>query len=305
MPLLSRKLLTPGTSFLNNVKVSGGQAFTAPYSLELKLKSAASLAVNLIPANTATPSHSVTATSKTPGWVTFHFLLGPGAINAASPLGDFVVEIKNLNAGQLVLIEEGQLTFEATMMLPQNKFESRLCKETYTTAECLSILRAEVAASHSLVAALPYLMEWESLLVKRFGKGTDGWSDANRDEFNLLVDAAMDRAQDKIKEELAKRMEFDVIIESIEETLKKLLPVMVRGMLPWIERLGAYGTILGTIMDLFSPSVIATNHQMVVLSGEAALYVPIRELLREQMPTVHMELSNIIVAPSPAIGPQP
>lgn len=305
MPLLTRKPLTAGTTFLQAVKVAGGQAFTAPYSLELKLKSAASLAVNLIPAGAAAPSHTVTAKSKTPGWVTFHFLLGPGANGAATAFGDFAVEIKNLNAGQQVVIEEGQLTFGATMVVPHERFESRLCQETFTTAECLSILRAEVAASRSLVAALPYLMEWESLLVKRFGKGTDKWSDGNRDEFNSLVDAAMDEAQDKIKEEMTKRMEFDLIVESIEETLKKLLPVMVRGMLPWIERLGTYGTICGTIMDLFSPSVIVTNHQMAVLSGEAALHVPIRERFLEQMPAVHKVLSDTIVTPGPSIGPLP
>jgi hypothetical protein len=305
MPLLTRKPLSNGTSFLQSIKVASGQSFKAPYSLELKLKAAASLSVNLIPAGSVTPSHTVVVKSKAPGWITFHFLLGPSNAGPTA-FGDFAVEIKNLVSGQQVVIEEGQLTYGATMVVPHDEFESRLCQDAFTTAECLGILKAEVEASRSIVAALPYLMEWESVLKKRFAdKGTDAWSEGNRDEFNTLVDGVMGEAQDQIQEELMKRMEYDLIVESIEETLKMVLPVMVRGMLPWLERAAAFSVAYDATAAFFGPSVTATDHQMAVLSGEAALYVPIRARFLEQMPVVHRVLADAIIVPGPTIGPKP
>lgn len=303
MPLLSRKQLSNGTSFLQSIKVAAGQAFKAPYSLELKLKTAAALSVNLIPAGTVTPSHTVVVKSKVPGWVTFHFILGPSS-GGPTAFDDFVVEIKNLVPGQQVVIEEGQLTYGATMVAPHDKFESRVCQDTFTIAECLGILKSEVEASRTVIAALPYLIEWETVLKKRFGgKGTDKWSEGNRDEFNNLVDQIMDEAQEQIKDELMQRTEYDLIVESIEKALKELLPVMVRGVLPWVERAAALSAAFDTAFALFAPSVIATDHQMAVLSGEAALHVPIRARFLEQMPVVHKVLVDSILASGPTIGP--
>ena len=301
MSLLARKQITAGTTFLSSVKVAGGQPFKSPYCLELKLKAPAQLSVNLIAAGAVAPAHTVIVKSKLPGWVTVHFMVGPTAMSGMGVMSEFGVELKNLNAGQQVAIEEGQLTYGATMVAPHEKFESRFCRDEFTTAECLGILKSEVQLARTYLATLPYVLEWEMLLRKRFGKGSDGWSEGGREEFETFADGAQDTLLEPVEEELLKRLELDKVVEAVVEALKDTLPRMFRGLLAWIERL----SIVGEIFQASAPSFTATDHQMAVLSGEVALGIPLRERLQEQVPLIHQRLSETIVKPAPTIGPKP
>ncbi|HEY1399350.1 hypothetical protein [Roseateles sp.] len=300
MPVLQRQLLTPGTTFLNSVKVGGGVKFVQPYCLELRLRGAASLQVTLQPAVAGASSHTVRLTSKRPGWTTIHFLIGPGAFTAHSADTGYVIELKNANPGVPVVIEEGQLTHGA-VLTPQQLFASSLCNDAMTTAECLGALKREVDATKTFAATLPYLMEWESLLKRRFAKGSEDWSAGSREEFDQVMVEAADQVFEQVKQELAEYYELDVLVDGLEEALKEYLPKVVRGMLVWIERLA----VVGSFFEASVPSMTATDHQQAVLSGEVALGLPLRRRLQDQMPLSHERLLEISAKPWPAILPAP
>ncbi len=301
MTLLTRRQITPNTTFLKVVQVANGTKFKAPYCLELKLRSASKLSVSLISSLGAAPTHTVALESKMPGWVVFHFLIGPMAMTGVTLLGDFSIEINNLNSGQQIVIEEGLLTYGADMVTPNLSFQSGLCKSTSTIEECLKILKGEVNATRSLVATVPYLLEWESLLFQRFGKSSNKWSQDSRDEFEKFVVDITDELTDLFNEELLKRLMKDKVVEAIIASMRKLIPELLLGLLPWIERLSAYGLLF----HAFTPSFTATEHQMAVLSGEVALLTPFRERLLEQSPILHQKISDTIVKPMQTIIPTP
>lgn len=307
---MSRYPLTADTKFANSVRLAKGAAFEGVYCLELFVAAPAKIAINLIPEGTTVAVHTVMFETVKPVWLVTHFLVGSFAFKQYMPGTKYMVELQNLAPGTTVQIAQGQLTYASTLEASRASFASGLCTGDMTPMMCLSALKAEVDATKSWAATLPYLNEWDTQLARHFGRSSIEWSEGAAEEQRKVLAEAMSAALDEVEktlgEELLEKMKLAELAKELEAELKAWLRHRSARLVVWIERLAKFSAVYDVLDVLFTPSRIATDHQEAVLAGQVCLDAVAERLLAAEFPRTYDAVRRVDLAPpGPVIGPKP